>query len=248
MNQHTTARVLTGDDGAPVDTDCVLALATRWGDVPLSLTHLKPGVPLTPLDGVEVRWDHGLPIIATRGAVNAQVQKGGNALVEAGRRVALDQGDVFLATAGALTLEARLVRRSEAVTALPRRDTRTFALVVTHSLMIAAAVLAMMLLTPRVETESMWSSVPGRLIHAVTPTVTLPKVAPPAELQEKIATVMQNAVPAFTTTAKRTANSVLKSFFPGGGGGGVFSGGLNSSISQALDNLSAGSTVGRAWA
>ncbi len=234
-----TRRVLHGDDGAPLDGDCVLAIATRWDDRPLSLTHLKRGVPSTPMEGLEVRWEGGLPVIATTGGIKAFLERPGVATVESGRRTALELGDVFFAQLGALTLEARLQRKSERSPSVRRQEGFFFALVVTHSLMLMTALLVAMVITPFTPDESMWGS-PSKLHVPITPQVVLPKARAP-ELDKKIDEAVRTATttPRIKTPQKATAVSVLQKLFAGGGGGGVFSGGLRN-IDAALDSLRPG--------
>lgn len=243
MDHDLSRRILIGDDGAPLDSDCVLAIATRWGDVVLSLTHLKPGVTLTPIDGITVRWEHGLPLISTSGSTHAYLQRAGAAAVESGRLTALELGEVFFAKSGAITLEARLQRRSELAGAAPKRDARRFALVMTHAMMFAAAVLAVLVLTPFVPDESAFGH-PLHMKLPITPLAALPKVVAAAELQEKLQKVMATtAVPVIKSVARSTAKSVLESLFKGGSADKMFGGGGNRELAAALDNLGNGTSV-----
>lgn len=243
MDPRLSRRVLTGDDGAPLDSDCVLAVATRWGAVALSLTHLKPGVALSPTDGVGVRWEHGLPVISVSGPVHAFLERGGAAPVASGRLTALELGDVFLATSGPITIEARLQRKSELATRAPKRDTWRLALVMTHSMLFAAAVLAVLVLTPFVPDESAFGP-PLRFKIPVTPAVELPKVAAAPQLQERLQKVMQSsALPVLKSVARNSAQSVLKSIFGGAGSSGLLGGGLNRDIDSALNNLRPGGSM-----
>lgn len=243
MDLDLSRRVLTGDDGAPLDSDCVLAIATRWGDVALSLTHLKPGVALTPTDGVAVRWERGLPVISTSGAVHAFLERAGAAPVESGRLTALELGDVFLAKSGAITLEARLQRRSEVAGTAPKRDARRLALVMTHAMMFAAAVLAVLVLTPFVPDESAFGH-PLRMKLPVTPVIDLPKVVAAPQLQERLQQVVTaSAFPVLKSVARHTADEVLKTLFVGGGMG-EFLGSNGRNLDAALNNLGSGGVVG----
>ena len=81
-----TRRVLRGDDGAPLDEDRVLAVALRWADRPLSVEHLKVGEPGAPVDGVEIRWEGNLPIVATASGTRAWVERTEGDWVEPDRK------------------------------------------------------------------------------------------------------------------------------------------------------------------
>src|SRR4051794_33225513 len=70
-----TRRVLRGDDGAPLDGDRILAVALRWADRPLSVDHVKVGEERMPLEGVEIRWEGNLPVIATPSGSRAWVER-----------------------------------------------------------------------------------------------------------------------------------------------------------------------------
>ncbi len=238
MDPQISRRVLTGDDGAPIDSDCVLAIATRWEDVALSLTHLKPGVELTPTEGMGVRWENGLPVISTTGEVRAFIERAGAEPSESGRLTALELGDVFLAKNGSITIEARLQRKSELAAAMPKRDTRTFALVMAHSLMFAVAVLAVMVLTPIVPDESAFGH-PIRFRIPVTPMTSLPRIQAPSEIQEKIQKVAISTIPVLKTTVKSTAKELLNQFFKGAGADSLFDKG-SGEIDKALGALGNG--------
>ena len=245
MDHDLSRRILIGDDGAPLDSDCVLAIATRWGDVALSLTHLKPGVTLTPIDGITVRWEHGLPLISTSGSTHAYLQRAGAAAVESGRLTALELGEVFFAKSGAITLEARLQRRSELAGAAPKRDARRFALVMTHAMMFAAAVLAVLVLTPFVPDESAFGH-PLRLRIPVTPVAVLPKVVAAPVLEDRLRDVVaHSAAPVIRSVARRSADDVLNVLFRGGGVGDLL--GSNSrAIDAALNTLGRGGVTSAA--
>lgn len=234
-------RVLAGDDGAPLDGDCVLAVATRWHEQPLSLIHLKPGEVRGLAEGVDVRWEAGLPVLATGHGVRAFLERPGAAASEVGRRTALELGDVFLAQAGAVTVEARLQRRSERAPAFKRREGFFFVMVLIHALMLMTAALVAMVITPVVTEASMFGT-PTKLRALPTSYVTLPK-SKPIELQERVEKAVKtaSATPKQLPT-KRTAQSVLQTLFAGGGGGGggaVFAKGLGQ-LDAALDALSNG--------
>lgn len=234
-----TRRVLTGDDGAPLDEDRVLALALRWGDRPISLEHVRPGTPRTPVDGVAFHWEGRLPVIALAEGLRAWVEREGK-WVEPGRRVALELGEVLVVSTGELVLEARLQRRSERLPKTGRHESLFFALVVTHCLMIFAAVAVALVITPRVDEPSMWGA-PGLVLRlASTPFTAVPERQTP-RLEDRVKEVVARAtVRDFspeTPTKKNSAMSVLQRLLGGGGGGGVFGGGLGNGIDAALENL-----------
>lgn len=237
-----TRRVLRGDDGAPVDGDCVLAIATRWHEQPLSLIHVKPGEARAITDGLDVRWENGLPVLAARQTLRSFIERAGQPATEVGRLIALEAGDTFLAQTGDLTIEARLQRRSERAPEFKRREGFFFGLVVAHSLMLMTAALVAMVITPVVGEESMFGK-PSVLRSPPTAFTQIPKVRAP-ELQEKVESAVKVASmrPTVKTPKKSTAENALKLLFGGGGGGkGVFVQGVNQ-IDAALDAL--GKTVG----
>lgn len=235
-----TRRVLRGDDGAPLDGDCVLAIASRWQDTPLGLQHVKPGAVPQGFEGLDVRWEGGLPVIATGPHLKAFVVKPGAQPVESGRLTALELGDVFLATAGELTIEARLQRRSERSPTVRRQEGFFFALVLAHSLMAMTALLAALVLVPVTTEETMWGA-PSSLRIPVTPTTVIHKQKAP-ELQEGVEAVVTRgaAKPSFTTPTKQTtAADAMKLLFGGGGGGGIVMAASVGAIDAALNNLTA---------
>ncbi|HEY1086492.1 MAG TPA: hypothetical protein VGE37_02315, partial [Archangium sp.] len=97
-----TRRVLGGDDGAPLDGDRVLAVALRWADRPLSVEHIKVGEARTPLEGVEIRWEGALPIVATPPRARAWVERAPGQWVDPGRRTALELGETLIIQSGEL--------------------------------------------------------------------------------------------------------------------------------------------------
>lgn len=232
-----TRRVLRGDDGAPVDGNGVLAIATRWHEQPLSLIHVNVGEARAVSEGLDVRWENGLPVIATRPGVRSFTERNGKT-TEGGRLVALEPGDVFLAQTGELTIEARLQRRSERAPEFKRREGFFFGLVLAHSLMLMTAALVAMVITPVVDDASMFGK-PSALRSPPTAFTQIPKVRAP-ELQEKVETAVKVASmrPAVKTPKKTSAAEALKLLFGGGGGRGktVFVPGLNQ-IDSVLNEL-----------
>ncbi len=231
-----TRRVLRGDDGAPLDDDRVLALALRWAERPLTVAHVKPGERSSPVDGVEIRWEGTLPIIATAGGTRAWVERGSGQWVDPGRRTALELGEVLVVQSGELTLEARLQRRSEKIAVSPRQENLFFGLVMAHTLMLFIALATALVITPRTEEDSMWGA-PSVLRFVATPWMPPPerkKVALEERVNEAVAkaTVRDFAPVPKKATAMDTLQRLL-----GGGGGGIFQKGLGGGIDAALDAL-----------
>ncbi len=236
-------RVLRGDDGAPLDEDRVLALALRWADRPLTLDHVKPGVSRAPIDGVTVRWEGNLPVIALDGGARAWVERASK-WVDGGRRVALELGEVLVVQSGELTLEARLQRRSEkAGPGQGRGEGRFFGLVVAHTLMVSAAVAVALVITPQVADESMWGAPQSARRLSATPWMPTPqrKATPDleAKVNETLSRAQQRQASAPSLTVKRSAADVLR-LLMGGGGGGVFKGAMGAGIDAALSRLGQG--------
>ncbi len=235
-----TRRVLRGDDGAPLDGDRVLALALRWADRPLTIEHLAPGVTLVPVEGVEVRWEGNLPIIATAEGMKAWVERGSGQWVDPGRRTALELGEVLVVQCGALTLEARLQRRSEKLAPSRGQEGLFFGLVLVHALMIFTAVAVAMVITPRTSDESMWGA-PGKILQlAATPWMPLP-TRPTPVLEDRVKEVVARATARdFSPATKKTTALETIARLLSGGGGGVFARGLGGGIDAALSNLGNG--------
>lgn len=230
-----TRRVLGGDDGAPLDGDRVLAIALRWSDRPLSVEHVKVGEARTPLDGVEIRWEGNLPIIATAGGARAWVERAPGQWADPGRRTALEPGETLIVQSGELTLEARLQRRSEKAIAVRRQEGLFFGLVMAHSLMLFVAIAVAMVITPRTDEEWMWGA-PSSLLKVVTSFTTIQERKKPA-LEERINTVLKNDTfrPSEQTQPKKTtALQAMKLLF--GGQGGFFNNG-SSGIDAAINAL-----------
>lgn len=239
-----TRRVLKGDDGAPLDGDRVLAVALRWADRPLSVEHVKVGEARTPLEGVEIRWEGNLPIVATAGGTRAWVERTAGQWVDPGRRTALELGETLIIESGELTLEARLQRRSEPLPAPRGHRNMFFGLVMAHSLMIFIAVAVAMVITPRTEESSMWGS-PSFLSKIASSFTTPPERKKPA-LEERINEVVKNATfrPVTDRTPKKSsAKDVMRLLFGGGGGPGLFAKGAQG-IDVALNELGANVTAG----
>jgi hypothetical protein len=236
------ARVLRGDDGAPLDGDRALAIALRWADRPLTIEHLRVGEPNRPLDGVEVKWEGALPVFALADGTRAHVQREPGRWLEAGRRVGLEVGEVLVVETGQLTLEARLMRRSERLVASRSHENTFFGLVVAHTLMISAAVATALAFTPQIEDENIWGASQGILRAVATPWMPLPARRPPPELKERVdATVRASFAERRASTVpqkKRTATEAMRLLM--GGGGGFGGGGLGASLAAAVDMLGAG--------
>ena len=240
-------RVLRGDDGAPLDHDRVLALAIRWADRPLTVEHVKPGSDRAPIDGVEIRWEEGMPVVALSGGTRAWVERSAGQWAEAGRRAALEAGEVLVVHSGELTLEARLQRRSEKA-GKSRQESFFFGLVMAHSLMLFAAVTIAMVITPRTDEPSMWGT-PGSILRlAATPWLPEPVKKAPV-LEERVNDVVTKAahkqVPPLTQK-KSTAMDVLKLLMGGGGGMGAFSKTLGGGLNDAIANLGGHQVAGPA--
>ena len=242
MEQRTqgvpTRRVLKGDDGAPLDGDRVLAVALRWADRPLSLEHVKVGQGRVPLEGVEIRWEGVLPIVTTVPGSRAWIERSPGHWVDAGRRTALELGEILIIESGELTLEARLQRRSELLPPAPKPESLFFGLVMAHASMIFIAIAVAMVITPRTDEPSMWGA-PSLLKRVVSPFMALAQRKPPPVLEERINDVVKNATfhPLQQQPQKTSsAADALKLLFGGGGGGSLLARGA-SGIDSALNAL-----------
>ncbi len=239
-------RVLGGDDGAPLDGDRVLAVALRWADRPLSLEHVKVGEGRVPLEGVELRWEGVLPIFATLPGAKVWVERTPGQWVDPGRRTALELGETLIVVSGALTLEARLQRRSERLPPAPRPESVFFGLVMAHALMIFIAAAVALVITPRTEEPSMWGA-PSLLKRVVSPLMALAQRRPPPALEERVNEVVKSASfrPAQPQQSRRktTAQDAMRLLFGGGGGGPLLARGP-SGIDSALNALGGRETIG----
>ncbi|MDP2272041.1 MAG: AgmX/PglI C-terminal domain-containing protein [Archangium sp.] len=244
-----TRRVLGADDGAPLDGDRVLAVALRWADRPLSVDHVKVGEARIPLDGVEIRWEGNLPIVATAAGARAWVERSPGNWVDPGRRTALELGETLIVQSGELTLEARIQRRSEKAPAVRKQEGLFFGLVMTHSLMLFVAVTVAMVITPRTDEESMWGAPSSLLKRIVTPFTSLPERKKPV-LEERINDVVKTAnhQPITQPKTKPTAMDAIRLLMGGGGGMAGFlarsSDGMDSAINKLHGPASANEGMG----
>lgn len=240
-----TRRVLKGDDGAPLDGDRVLAVALRWAERPLSLEHVKVGEGRVPLEGVEIRWEGVLPIVATVPGARAWVERSPGQWVDPGRRTALELGQTLIVESGELTLEARLQRRSEHLPKAPNQEGVFFGLVMAHALMIFIATAVALVITPRTDEPSMWGA-PSLLKRVVSPFMALAARKPPPALEERVNDVVKNATfrPAEPRTQKKaTAQDAMRLLFGGGGGGSLLARSA-SGIDSALNALGGPGQIG----
>jgi hypothetical protein len=239
-----TRRVLRGDDGAPLDGDRILAVALRWADRPLSVDHIKVGEERMPLEGVEIRWEGNLPLVAMPAGAKAWVERSPGNWVEPGRRTALELGETLIVQSGELTLEARIQRRSEHLPKSRRQESFFFGLVVAHSMMFFIAATVAMVFTPRVEEDSMWGS-PNASKLRVSSFNSIPK-SKPQVLEEKINEVMkiatQRAIVQQQPQQKTTAKDVLRLLI--GGGGGLFGKGGDNALEVALGKVGGPNVAG----
>lgn len=235
-------RVLRGDDGAPLDGDRALAIALRWADRPLTVEHLRVGQTRQPLDGVTVKWEGTLPVFALADGTRAHVQREPGRWVDAGRRVGLEVGETLIVENGQLTLEARLLRRSERLVASQSHENTFFGVVVAHTLMFSAAIATALVITPQTEDENIWGASQGLLRVVATPWMPLPTRKPPPELAERVDATIRAVVAerraAMTPQPRRTAAEAIRLLM--GGGGGFGGGGLGASVAAAVDMLGAG--------
>jgi TonB family protein len=234
--------VLVGDDGAPLAADAVLAVAVRWHERPLTLLHLRPGRRATPAEGVAFSWEAARPVASLDERSRAWVRREDGQWSEAGRLFGLEPGELLVVEAGAVTLEARLQRRAAPGAASERRHENVFfGLVMAHTLMLAAAVLVSLVITPRVDDERFFGA-PSALRLPATPFAAPPK-APPRALEAKVEAALARATPTPTfrapAAAPRSAADAMRLLL-GGGGAGVFARGLSGGIDAALDALSLG--------
>lgn len=245
-----TRRVFQHDADAVLDGERVLALALLWGDRTLAIDQLHVGQRGSPLNGVTIDWEGQLPVLALDSGTHAWVERSAGHWVDPGRRIAVEAGDVVVAEAGGLTLEARLQRRAQRLPVFQRPQSRLFFLVMAHCLMLFIALSVTFELVPPADEDSMWSSA-SIIKHVVSPLVTLPKVIRPA-LHEQVAEVLKNRSPvAVRTKTKSTAMDALRLLFGGGGalgagfkvgGGGGYDAALNQL--QGGQNNSAGEGLG----
>ena len=232
-----TRRVLNGDDGTPLDGDRILAVALRWADRPLSVEHVKVGESRAPLEGVEIRWEGNLPVVATAVGTKAWVERSAGQWVDPGRRTALELGETLIVQSGELTLEARLQRRSERTPSTRGHEGMFFGLVMAHTVMICVAFAVALVITPRTDEASMWGA-PSLLKRVVSPLISLPERKTP-KLEERIDEVVKNAtfrpLREVRTPKQATAMDTMRLLF-GGGGGGLLAKGV-SGIDAALQAL-----------
>lgn len=238
-----TPRLLLGDDGAPLGTDAVLAVAVRWHDRPLTLVHARPGRRVTPAEGVTVAWAAERPVVTLAARHRAWLRQDDGQWREAGHLLGLEAGELLVVEAGAVTVEARLQRRAASADHAERRhESVFFGLVMAHTLMLAAAVVVALVITPRVDEASAFGA-PSALRLPATPLAVPPK-APPRALEAKVEQALARVAqaPSFTppTPLRRSASDAVRLLL-GGGGAGVFARGLSSGIDAALQALSVGS-------
>ncbi len=233
-----TRRVLGADDGAPLDGDRVLAVALRWADRPLSVDHVKVGEVRLPLEGVEIRWEGHLPIIATAAGARAWVERSPGHWVDPGRRTALELGETLIVQSGELTLEARIQRRSEKAPSVRKQEGLFFGLMMTHSMMLFVAVTVAMVITPRTDEESMWGAPSSLLKRIVTPFTSIPERKKPV-VEERINDALKTASfqPVNQPQKKTTAMEAIRLLMGGGGGMGAFLARSSSGIDSAIQNL-----------
>jgi TonB family protein len=239
-----TRRVLGGDDGAPLDGDRVLAVALRWADRPLSVEHIKVGEARTPLEGVEIRWEGPLPIVATPPRARAWVERAPGQWVDPGRRTALELGETLIIQSGELTLEARIQRRSEKAPAVRRQEGLFFGLVMAHSLMLFVAVTVAMVITPRTPNDESFWGLNSALKRPITPVNSIPHrqkqvlEARVREVLEKATSLATRSQPSEKLSAKETMRLLA-----GGGLGGLLDR-KASGIEVAIQSLRAPSFEG----
>ncbi len=239
-----TRRVLGADDGAPLDGDRVLAVALRWADRPLSVDHVKVGEVRTPLEGVEIKWEGNLPVIATAAGTRAWVERSPGSWVDPGRRTALESGETLIVQSGELTLEARLQRRSEKAPSVRKHEGHFFGLVLTHSLMLFVAVTVAMVITPRTNEESMWGAPSSLFKRIVAPFTSIPE-RKKSVVEDRINDALKSArvQPVNQPRTKANAMDVLRMLMGGGGGGGFIA--LSSSgIDDALHKMNGPTSAG----
>lgn len=218
----------------------VLAVSLRWSDRPLSLDHVKVGRETTLMEGVDVRWEAGLPVVSIAGPFEASVRRG-EVSSPAGKRVALEAGDVLCIRDGALTMEARLQPRIEH--ALPdsrQHESLFFSLVMAHALMIATAFVVAMVITPFTDDDSMWGA-PSWTRVLMTPQSSVPKQEAP-KLEERVrdALAKSNTPRASPTpTTKPQAQKLLEQLFGGPGSNDVFSK-AKSALGSVLESVGPG--------
>ena len=233
-----TRRVLGADDGVPLDGDRVLAVALRWADRPLSVDHVKVGEARLPLDGVEIRWEGNLPVIATAAGARAWVERSPGNWVDPGRRTALEPGETLIVQSGELTLEARIQRRSEKAPSVRKQEGLFFGLVMTHSMMLFVAVTVAMVITPRTEEDSMWGAPSSLFKRMVTPFTSIPERKKPV-LEERINDALKTASiqPVNQPQKKTNAMDVMRILMGGGGGMGAFLARGADGMDSAIQNL-----------
>lgn len=242
-------RVLRGDDGAPLDGDRILAVALRWADRPLSVDHVRVGEARVPLDGVEIRWEGNLPIIAMPAGARAWVERSPGSWVDPGRRTALELGETLIVQSGELTLEARIQRQSEHAPRSRRQESFFFGLVVAHSLMFFVAATVAMVFTPRVDEDSMWGNPSASKLRPASFN-SIPKARKQQVLEERINEAMKLATLRPVTQqqpqAKRTAKDVLR-LIVGGGAGGIFGKGGDNALEVALGKMGGPNVAGEGF-
>jgi TonB family protein len=231
-----TRRVLGADDGAPLDGDRILAIALRWADRPLSVDHIKVGEARMPLEGVAIRWEGNLPVIATPSGAKAWVERSPGQWVDPGRRTALELGETLIVQSGELTLEARIQRRSEKAPILGKQGSMFFGLVVAHSLMLFVAVAVAMVITPRTDEDSMWGA-PSALTRRVQPFNAIPQQKKQV-LEDRIKEVVKTATfrPIDQPQKKVSAKEAMRLLIGGGGMAGLLAKG-SSAIDEAMANM-----------
>ena len=231
-------RVLKGDDGAPLDGDRILAVALRWADRPLNVDHVKVGEERMPLEGVEIRWEGNLPLVAIPPGAKAWVERSPGNWVDPGRRAALELGETLIVQSGELTLEARIQRRSELAPRPRRQESFFFGLVVAHSLMFFVAATVAMVFTPRVDEESMWGSPSAARLRPAAFS-SIPKAKKQEVLEQRINEVMKVAtlrpMAQQQPSRKITAQDALRLLVVGSSG--LFGKGGGSALDTAMRNL-----------
>ncbi|HEY0882707.1 MAG TPA: AgmX/PglI C-terminal domain-containing protein [Archangium sp.] len=243
-----TRRVLGGDDGAPLDGDRVLAVALRWADRPLSVEHIKVGEARTPLEGVEIRWEGALPIVATPPRARAWVERAPGQWVDPGRRTALELGETLIIQSGELTLEARIQRRSEKAPAVRRQEGLFFGLVMAHSLMLFVAVTVAMVITPRTPNDESFWGLNSALKRPITPVNSIPHRTKVLEARVRDVLEKATARASSSQSPQKTSAKDAMRLLMGGGGLGAFIERNSGAIESALQNLQAPSLEGNGGA